>query len=65
MWLLLIIVLSSEPPYRHKGAIQNFYMTESECRTELAAAIKGLNLKNTQLTGTCEFRDYLTPKQTF
>lgn len=65
MWLLLIIVISSEPPYRHKGAVQNFYISEAECRSELAAAMQALHLKNTQLTGSCEFRDYLTPKRTF
>lgn len=65
MWLLLIIVLSSEPPYRHKGSVQNFYTSEAECKKELAIAIQALHLKNTQVTGNCSFRDYLTPNKTF
>lgn len=65
MWLLLIIVLSSEPPYRHKGSVQNFYTSEAECQKELATAIQALHLKNTQVTGNCSFRDYITPNKTF
>ena len=65
MWLLLIVILNSEPPYKHKGSVQNFYTSESECRSELAAAMKALTLKETRLTGTCTFRDYLTPNRTF
>ncbi len=65
MWLLLIIVLGAEPPYNHRGSVQNFYTSESECRVELAAAVKALHLKNTQVTGSCQFRDYLTPRRTF
>lgn len=65
MWLLLIIVLSSDPPHNHKGAVHNYYASEAECKTELAAAMKALYLKNTQVTGSCEFREYLTPKRTF
>lgn len=65
MWLLLIIILGSEPPYRHRGSVQNFYITESECRTELATSMKALHLKGTQVSGSCEFRDYLTPNRTF
>ena len=65
MWLLLIIVLSSEPPYRHKGSVQNFYTTESECRKELTKAMQAIFLKDTQVTGSCTFRDYITPNKTF
>lgn len=65
MWLLLIIVLSSEPPYRHKGSVQNFYTSEAECQKELTVTIQALNLKNTKVTGSCSFRDYLTPNKTF
>jgi len=65
MWLLLIIVLSSEPPYRHKGSVQNFYISESECQKELTKAMQALYLKNTQVTGSCSFRDYITPNKTF
>jgi hypothetical protein len=65
MWLLLIIVLGSEPPYKHRGSVQNFYTTESECRTDLAAALQALQLKGTKVSGSCEFRDYLTPNRTF
>lgn len=65
MWLLLIIVLSSEPPYRHKGSVQNFYLTQAECEKELAGAMKALFLKNTQISGSCTFRDYITPNSTF
>ena len=65
MWLLLIIVLSSEPPYNHRGSVQNFYISESECRTELSKATQALYLKGTQVSGSCEFREYLTPKRTF
>ena len=65
MWLLLIIVLSSELPHKHKGSIQNFYVSESECRFELDAALKALQLKNSQISGSCTFRDYLTPNRTF
>lgn len=65
MWLLLIIVLSSEPPHKHKGSVQNFYTSEAECQKELAIAIQALNLKNTQVQGSCSFRDYLTPNKTF
>jgi len=65
MWLLLIIVLSAESPYNHRGSVQNFYTSETECRSELAAAVKALYLKGTQVSGTCEFRQYLTPKRTF
>jgi hypothetical protein len=65
MWLLLIVVLSSEPPHKHKGSVQNFYVSESECRSELAAALKSLQLKNSQSSGSCTFRDYLTPNRTF
>jgi hypothetical protein len=65
MWLLLIIVLGSEPPYNHRGSVQNFYKSESECRKELADAVNALYLKGTQVTGSCEFRDYLTPNRTF
>ena len=65
MWLLLIIILGSEPPHKHRGAVQNFYISEFECKTELAAAIQALNLKGTQVSGSCEFRDYLTPNPTF
>ena len=65
MWLLLIIVLSSEPPYNHRGSVQNFYVSETECRTELATAMKSLFLKGTQISGSCEFREYLTPRRTF
>ena len=65
MWLLLIVVLSSEPPYNHRGSVQNFYISETECRSELAAAVKALYLKGTQVSGSCEFREYLTPRRTF
>lgn len=65
MWLLLIVVLSVETPQKHKGSIQNFYISESECRAELDAALKALQLKNSQVSGTCTFRDYLTPNRTF
>ena len=65
MWLLLIIVLSLETPQKHKGSIQNFYTSEAECRSELDAATKALQLKNSQVSGTCTFRDYLTPNRTF
>ena len=65
MWLLLIIVLSSEPPFRHKGSVQNFYLTKIECEKELSGAMKALFLKDTQITGSCTFRDYLTPNPTF
>jgi len=65
MWLLLIIVLSSEPPYRHKGSVQNFYLSKAECEKELSAAVKALFLKDTQVTGSCTFRDYITPNSTF
>lgn len=65
MWLLLIIVLSSEPPYRHKGSVQNFYTSEAECKRELEGAMRALYLKQTQVTGSCSFRDYLTPNKTF
>jgi hypothetical protein len=65
MWLLLIIVLSSESPYNHRGSVQNFYISENECRTELSKAVQALYLKGTQVTGSCEFREYLTPKRTF
>lgn len=65
MWLLLIIVLSTETPQKHKGSIQNFYTLESECRFELETALKSLQLKNSQVSGTCTFRDYLTPNRTF
>jgi hypothetical protein len=64
MWLLLIIVLGSEPPHKHRGSIQNFYTSESECRTDLAA-VQALQLKGAKVSGTCEFRDYLTPNRTF
>jgi hypothetical protein len=64
MWLLLIIVLGSDPPHKHRGSIQNFYTSESECRTDLAA-VQALQLKSTKVSGTCEFRDYLTPNRTF
>jgi hypothetical protein len=65
MWLLLIIVLSTETPQKHKGSVQNFYTSESECRSELDASVKALQLKNSQVSGTCTFRDYLTPNRTF
>lgn len=65
MWLLLIIVLGSEPPYGHRGSIQNFYTTEQQCNQELRAVIAALSLTGTQITGSCEFRSYLTPKKTF
>lgn len=65
MWLLLIIILGLEPPHNHRGSVQNFYISESECRAELAAAVKALHLKDTQVSGNCEFREYLTPKRTF
>lgn len=65
MWLLLIIVLSAESPHNHRGSIQNFYTSEAECKTELAAAMKALYLKGTQVTGSCTYRDYLTPNRTF
>jgi hypothetical protein len=65
MWVLLIIVLSSEPPYRHKGSVNNFYLTESECRKELTKAMQALYLKDTQISGNCTFKDYLTPNKTF
>jgi hypothetical protein len=64
MWLLLIIVLGSEPPHKHRGSIQNFYTSESECKTDLAA-VQALQLKGTKVSGSCEFRDYLTPNRTF
>jgi hypothetical protein len=64
MWLLLIIVLGAEPPHKHRGSIQNFYTSESECRTDLAA-VQALQLKGIKVSGTCEFRDYLTPNRTF
>ena len=65
MWLLLIVVLSTETPQKHKGSVQNFYVTESECRSELDIALKALQLKNSRASGTCTFRDYLTPNRTF
>ena len=65
MWLLLIIILGSEPPYNHRGSVQNFYISELECRAELSSAVKALHLKDTQVSGSCEFREYLTPKRTF
>lgn len=65
MWLLLIVVLSTETPQKHKGSVQNFYVSELECRSELDAVLKSLQLKNSQVSGTCTFRDYLTPKRTF
>lgn len=65
MWLLLIIVLSSEPPYNHRGTVQNFYISETECRSELVRAMKSLYLTGTQISGSCEFREYLTPQRTF
>jgi hypothetical protein len=64
MWLLLIIVLGSDPPHKHRGSIQNFYTSESECKMDLAA-VQALQLKGTKVSGTCEFRDYLTPNRTF
>ncbi len=66
MWVLLIIVLSSEPPYRHKGAVHNFYTSEAECKQQLGTVMKALyELKNTQISGDCTFKDYITPKKTF
>ncbi len=65
MWLLLIIVLSAEPPYGHRGSLQNFYVSEAQCRSELALTLAALRLSGTQITGTCEFRSYLTPHKTF
>jgi hypothetical protein len=65
MWLLLIIILGAEPPYGHRGTVMNFYTKESQCREELAKAMQALYLSKTQVTGRCEFRDYLTPKSTF
>lgn len=65
MWLLLIIVLGAEPPYGHRGSVQNFYTSEQQCRAELSKAMSALFLTGTQLTGSCEFRSYLTPNKTF
>lgn len=65
MWLMLIIILGSEHPYGHRGTVQNFYTSESLCRQELAQAVTALRLTGVQVTGTCEFRSYLTPNRTF
>jgi hypothetical protein len=49
-----------------QGLRSKFLRTsELECRSELDAAIKALQLKNSQVSGTCTFRDYLTPNRTF
>lgn len=57
--------MSSEPPYRHKGSVYNFYINEAECKEQLANAMKSLYLRNTQISGSCTFKDYLTPNSTF
>ena len=65
MWILLLIVLSSEPPHKHKGSIFNLYRTEAECKADMEKAVASLSLKDTKITASCTFKDYLTPNQTF
>ena len=65
MWLLLLIVLSSEPPHNHKGSIFNLYRTQSECIADMEKAIAALSLKGTKINASCTFKDYLTPNSTF
>ena len=48
-----------------KGSVNNFYLTEAECKKELTKAMQALFLKDTQISGHCTFKDYLTPNKTF
>jgi hypothetical protein len=59
MWLLLIVVLTSTPPHKHMGSIFNTYKTEAECTREMDAAKETLKLKNSKITASCTFKDYL------
>jgi hypothetical protein len=65
MWLLLIIVLNSTPPHNHKGSIFNTYTTEAECENEKGRILSTLTLKNSKITASCSYKDYLTPNKTF
>ena len=56
MWLLLLIVLSSEPPHKHKGSIFNLYKTEAECVADMDRAIAALKLKGTKVNASCSFK---------
>jgi hypothetical protein len=59
MWLLLIVVLTSTPPHKHMGSIFNTYKTEAECNREMDAVKEALQLKNSKVTASCTFKDYL------
>ena len=61
MWLLVIIALSSEPPYKSRGTISIPFTSQSECRKALTENVPLFKFDKTNITASCSFRGYLTP----
>lgn len=59
MWLLLIIALNTEPPYKVRGSISVPYKTESECKKALTDTVPHIKFDKTNITASCSFRGYL------
>lgn len=59
MWLLLIIALNTEPPYKVRGSISIPYRTEAECKDEMNRVASQIKFKDTRIDASCTFRGYL------
>lgn len=60
MWLLVIILLSTTPPYKSRGAMQIPYTSESECKAALTKIVPQMDFRRSKVTASCSFRGYVT-----
>lgn len=61
MWLLVIIALSFDPPYKVRGSISIPYETQSQCLAEMNRIVPQMDFAKTRITYSCTFRGYLAP----
>ena len=61
MWLLVIIALTANPPYKVRGSISVPYVTEQQCKEEMQKIVPHLNFSDTRINASCTFRGYLAP----
>ena len=61
MWLLVIIALTANPPFKIRGSISVPYVTEQQCKDEMNKIVPHMNFHDTRITASCTFRGYLIP----
>ena len=59
MWLLVIILLSHDAPYKSRGTISIPYTTQAQCLEEMNRIVPKMDFSKTRITSSCTFRGYL------